>query len=284
MTPENSPPDFELISDIVHDLKAPLIAVRGFLELVMHLGTLNESQANWMNRSFGALDRMEQLIINLLDYARLEAGGEIEPEPVDLREIVDTTISLMEEMAAERKISLVVEGTDDSLIVDADATLISQVINNLLANAIKYNRDDGQVVIKMMRQGPLAQVAVKDTGVGIQPGEHHRIFDRFYRAHIDRGDEAPIQRGSGLGLAIARTVIERHGGDIWVNSVPGKGSTFTFTLPINGPDAGRSQAPRNERHYAQAPGQTAIEPRDAVDDDTQEASDYIENESHKDTP
>jgi signal transduction histidine kinase len=160
---------------------------------------------------------------------------------------------------------------------------MGQVVNNLLANAISYNRENGQVVIKVIRQGPMVRVDVTDTGIGIEPDEHNRIFDRFYRAHIDRGDSGPIQRGSGLGLAIARTVIERHGGDIWVTSTPGEGSTFTFTLPINVPGGGHDD-PRVDRRYDQSPGQSAIEAADAVDDDSQEASDYIENESRRDTP
>ena len=284
MTSEHSQPDIELMSDIVHELKAPLIAVRGFLELVSHLGPLNDSQTTWVNRSYGALDRMEKLITNLLDFARLEAGGELELEDVDLLPMIREAITLLEETAAERNISLRLEQTTESLVVNGDSTLLSQVIYNLLVNAIKYNNDGGKVIIKTRHQGPLARVDVKDTGVGVKEDELERIFERFYRAHVDRAGDKPIQRGTGLGLAIARTVIERHGGDIWATSDLGKGSTFTFTLPINGPPHRPTELSSNYRRYERSTAQAAIEPEDAVDDDAQESADAIESESRKDTP
>jgi len=271
----------DLISVVAHDLKSPLGAVRGFLDLVENLGDLNDEQTRYMGRAMMALDRMEGLIGTMLKFAEVGSVQELNITDIDLRELVDETMLLLSDVASTRQIILEVTSTPGQSTVPADADLMRQVIQNLLANAIKYNKDGGKVNVKITRQGPVMRVDVTDTGIGIAKDHLPKIFDQFYRG--EHSKEHADKRGSGLGLAIVQAIIKMHDGDIWVDSTLGEGSTFSFTLPMH-----RNENPgKNEpyRRFGLFPSERASEESDAVDDASQESHDHSsDSESREDAP
>jgi signal transduction histidine kinase len=174
-----------------------------------------------------AASGMDFLISDLLDVARIESGTfPIEPVPVDLPALLEETLDLFEQQARRREITLVGEGLPGIGAVIADRNRLGQVLSNLLSNAIKFTPDHGRVVLRARRIDGEVQVSVEDTGPGIAADSLPHVFDRFWRA--DRRSRS----GTGLGLPIAKSIVEAHGGRIWVESTPGRGSTFHFTLPL----------------------------------------------------
>jgi len=219
--------DTDLISIVVHDLKSPVSAARGFIDLVEQTGELNENQQHFMSRAHVALNRMEQMIASILDFVHLETGVELELEAVNLEEVIKDALDLLTDVAKQRNITLHV--STKKIICEGDKRLLGHVINNLLTNAIKYNKDDGEIWLNVKKEDDAVVVSVRDTGVGIPTDRQARIFERFYRAHKEKLDV----EGTGLGLTITQSIIERHGGRIWFESVSDEGTTFTFSLPLN---------------------------------------------------
>lgn len=226
----------DLISIVAHDLKTPISAVKGFIELVQQAGPLNEQQTHFSERALSSLQRMENLVVDLLEYTRLNAESQFDLMEFDLRTVILESLEMLEEVATRRQITIKPEISTDPIVVLADMRLLTQVINNLISNAIKYNRDGGLVTVKINRNPDGVRVDVEDTGVGIPQDDLQRVFDRFYRVKGNSGG-GRIE-GSGLGLAIASTIIEKHKGRIWVESAEGKGSTFSFVLPWAGQAGG----------------------------------------------
>ena len=280
MTSRKEDYETELISVVAHDLKSPIGATRGFIELVENLGELNDQQQHFIERAMKALDRMEQLISTMLKFAEVESGLELSIDEVDLRLLIDEAVEMLTDIAAQRGITLTVTSVAGKSSVPCDSSLMSQVIHNLLANAIKYNTDNGQVNVRVTYQGPVMRVDVSDTGIGIPLEAQPKIFDRFYRAHRSRES---LTRGSGLGLAISRAIVKMHDGDIWVDSTPDKGSTFSFTLPMH-PGNAAKQSTEMKRQFRLFPSEQASEESDAVDDASQESSEYSDTESRRDAP
>lgn len=268
----------DLISIVVHDLKSPVSAARGFLELIQVTGTLNERQEHYLGRAMIALTRMETLIASLLDFARLEAGVALEITHVDLFALIDDALELFVDVASQRNIVIHVQASPQTtLSVPADERLLAHVFSNLLSNAIKYNRDGGQVWVRIIDQHSVVRVDVQDNGIGILPEDQPYVFDRFYRSRAKRG--AAKVDGTGLGLAICQMVVHLHGGNIWVESTPGEGSTFSFTLPLHRQIEQRSRQRLQTAH----PG-GAGESLDGLDDDRQELFDEPDSESGQDAP
>jgi signal transduction histidine kinase len=225
--------DFEqnLISIVAHDLKTPIAAVRGFIELLQQVGPLNVTQERYAERALGGLQRMEVLIANLLDMARMEKDLRLTLTRCDLKAIIDDALELIQGLADQRHISIELEIDEQARYITADSRWMAQVINNLLGNAVKYNRENGSIQIKVYTQPDGIRVDVRDTGLGISPDDLERIFKPFVRARSG-GDRV---EGTGLGLSIVDAVVRRHGGRIWVESVLKSGSTFSFTLPAQPP-------------------------------------------------
>jgi len=272
----------DLISVVAHDLRSPISAMRGFLDLVENLGELNDQQGRYIERAFMALNRMEGLISTMLKFAEVGTLQDLNITDVDLRLLVDDTVLMLTDIAAARQITLHVTSTAGKSTVPADADLIAQVIQNLLGNAIKYNKDGGEVSVKITRQGPVMRVDVRDTGIGISEEDLPNIFDEFFRVSRGRNEDASV-RGSGLGLAIVKVIIDMHDGDIWVDSTLGEGSTFSFTLPMHRDDDSTATEPR--RRFGLFPSEQASEASDAVDDSSQESHDRTsDSESREDSP
>jgi two-component system, OmpR family, phosphate regulon sensor histidine kinase PhoR len=263
----------ELISVVAHDLKIPVSAAKGFVELLSHLGPLNDQQRYYAQRTMDALLRMQGLINDLLGFAQLEAGVELKPHPVDLRVIVDRALEFLVETAAAQKITVEVDFSVDEFMVAGDARWLGHAVENLISNAIKYNREGGEVYITARLRHEGAQVDIIDTGQGIDVQDLPHIFDRFYRARQD-GDTRVS--GSGLGLAIVRMIIELHDGRIWVESERGQGSKFSFTLPLAVQQNGTGSA---STLTAVPDSGSPSEMSDGVDDATQEPSEDFDTDS-----
>jgi signal transduction histidine kinase len=216
------------VREAAHELKTPIAAVRGFLELVHQAGQLNELQLRYLDRAFGGLQRMEMLIASILETNVSNSVLSMQSEPVDLLRLVDDAVELIQGIAHSREIEIELDIPDDARYIEADSRLLGQVLNNLLSNAVKYNHDQGAVRVQAMLLEDAIQISVQDNGIGIPAEDYDRIFEPFVRAHAPDGIE-----GSGLGLSIVATIVKQHGGRIWVESAPGEGSSFFFTLPAS---------------------------------------------------
>jgi PAS domain S-box-containing protein len=210
-----------------HDLKTPIISIRGFVSRLIRIygDKLDSTAMDYLNRIEASARRMDTLVS---DLRSLLASGRIayEFELTPSHEIVESVISILGPSLEERHIELVLH--DELPLIYCDPEKIHQVFENLVGNAVKYMGDAPNPRIEIIHagKGSFHQFAVKDNGIGIDPADQERIFQKFERLNTIKGEE-----GTGLGLAIVKRVIERHGGEIWVESEPGKGSTFYFTLP-----------------------------------------------------
>ncbi len=274
--------DSELISIVAHDLKTPIVATRGFIELVEYSGELNERQQYYIQRAYAALHRMEQLIVGILDFARIASGGAtLDLGLVDIRQLIVESYEFLNDIAQQQQVTLHLElGEDTPVEVPADKNLLRHLINNLISNAIKYNRKEGHVWVTLQAGPQAVRVDVRDTGIGIDKKDQSRIFDQFERVVKQTQDGEKIE-GTGLGLAICQAVVQMHGGKIWVESTPNQGSTFSFILPIQvSPSEHLNSVKR--RGFAMFDKIHSGEVSDDVDDDLQERPENPDRESRMD--
>jgi two-component system sensor histidine kinase ResE len=210
-----------------HDMKNPLMTSEGLLSRLVlgKAGALTQKQQKYIKTAFSELGKVAQLVAAFSEFSKLEAR---EHKPVfaqvDLEREIRRNIERVTSEAEKKQITISLEPTETAIEhVNADAAMINRVIRNLFDNAIKHTDSGGVVTVKIIDRDSQIHVSVKDTGSGIPEDHLPFIFDAFYRA-----ERSSI--GSGLGLAIARTVIDLHGGEIWVHSPPLQGSTFMFSL------------------------------------------------------
>jgi len=220
----------EFLSTVSHELKTPLTTIKGFVSVILsgEVGPLNEQQMNFLTVVDKSVNRLTHLISDLLDLSRLNGKVEMEFTVVSLGELVRNSVSNMLIKAKEKNVSI--SSTVDKVLppVYADIRWISQVLDNLLINAIKYSGPGAKVSVSGHDKGEVVVICVADNGPGI-PGEEQKcIFDRFYRGKAS-ARQVP---GTGLGLAISKSVVEKHGGRIWIESKFGTGSKFLFALPV----------------------------------------------------
>jgi signal transduction histidine kinase len=216
------------VTAFTHDLRTPLATAKGYVELVRMDGPVTTRQEEDLVGITRAANLMKTLIDDLLELSKLEQLEELTREKIQLDEAIQTSIKTMNPFAKSRKIKLVLDDTDDKLIIEGNSVLLSRAVGNLLDNAIKYTPEGGEVHIKLGQNNGHALVSVIDNGPGIRATDLPRVFEKFYRARPEL-DDMP---GSGLGLAIVKIIIEHHGGQVWVESQPDIGSTFTMALPI----------------------------------------------------
>jgi signal transduction histidine kinase len=233
-TSNSASPEPQALREAAHELKTPIAAIRGFLELVQQAGELNELQVRYLDRAFGGLQRMEMLIASILETDVSKTNVMLQSGPTDLLRLVDDAVELIQGIAHSREIEIELDIPDDARYIEADSRLLGQVMNNLLSNAVKYNHDQGAVRVQTVHLPNAVQVSVQDNGIGIPTEDYDRIFEPFVRAGAPDGIE-----GSGLGLSIVATIIRQHGGRIWVESTPGEGSSFIFTLPTSQAEGAR---------------------------------------------
>ncbi|MBA2326830.1 MAG: hypothetical protein H0V95_09335, partial [Actinobacteria bacterium] len=222
----------EFLSMVSHELRTPLTSVKGFVDTVLlHWDRFPEEQRReLLDRASGRADELTRLISQLLDFASIEADRvDVDLRALDVRELVDVVIGDVAPVVADHRIE--VEVTEE-LVMTADADAFSHVLVNLLTNAVKFSPDDSTIRVQARAERHEVVVSVADQGTGISVEDQRRIFDRFYQSDASEGDGNGSRRGTGIGLAIAQRFTEVQGGRIWVESAPGQGSTFFFTLPV----------------------------------------------------
>jgi signal transduction histidine kinase len=220
---------FEFIRVLGHELKAPLNAVAGYLDILQNhqLGADLAAYDELIARSLTRMDGMRKLIADLLDLTQIESGEKNrELTQVDLATAAASAIEVVAAQAAQRSVKVELRSAGP-LVISADAREIEIIFNNLLTNAIKYNREGGRVEVGLRRDGKQAVVAVTDTGIGLSEEERNRLFGEFVRI---RNEKTQSILGSGLGLSIVKKLALLYGGDVQVESQPDAGSTFTVTL------------------------------------------------------
>ena len=217
-----------------HELKTPLTSAREFVSIVMDglAGPLTREQTEYLSIAQESCDHLRVCIDDLIDATRLETGKlALELKPAAFGPLLHRTLTTFRTRAAEKNVALVAEIPADLPDIPIDEVRITQVVTNLLNNAIKYTPSGGTITVKA-GDAPdcvdLIEVSISDTGCGIKPEDQERIFDRLYQ--VKAGD-ATTEQGVGLGLYLSRELIQLHGGSIRVASEPGKGSTFSFLLP-----------------------------------------------------
>ncbi len=219
------------LSTMSHELRTPLNAILGFSELLCdeRYGSLNERQRRYIEHIHTGGRHLLQLINEILDLSKIEAGRfELAIESVQTSTALGEVLSAMRPLA-DRKSQTLSQRTEPSLYVRADATRLRQVLMNLVGNGIKFTPEGGHVELVARRRDNRVQIEVRDTGPGIPFEEQERIFEAFYR--LQKSGEAT--EGTGLGLAITQRIVELHGGQLALDSQPGQGSCFYFSLPID---------------------------------------------------
>jgi signal transduction histidine kinase len=222
----------EFLASMSHELRTPLNGILGASELLDQglFGALNPKQQEYVQDIHQSGNHLLRLIDDVLDLSRIEAGQILlETEPLDVTHFIDSCASLVRGLTSARSIELVLLPPDEPLTVEADERRLIQVGCNLLSNALKYTPEGGRVMFKASRSEDEAVFVVDDRGPGIAPEFQDRIFEQFYRVSTDR-------EGTGLGLPLARRLIELQGGRIWVESRPGEGSRFYFSVPLSSSD------------------------------------------------
>ncbi len=220
----------DFIAELVHELRTPLAALKASTMLLMRPTLPEDRRREVISTMERETDRLIRMTTEFLDLARLESGRtRLEITPFDLRELIDEAVTVVYQQAQERAITINVDAT--STEIEGDRGKLKQVLLNLLTNAIKYNREHGAIDIALQVAQEKAQeivaVSVHDTGRGISKEDQAHIFERFYRV----ADTEGFTQGTGLGLIIAKRIVEAHGGNMWLESEPGVGTTFTFSLP-----------------------------------------------------
>jgi PAS domain S-box-containing protein len=221
----------EFLSNMSHELRSPLHTVIGFADLLAEEsdGTLNEKQRRFLSHIRKDSVHLLDLINDVLDLSKIEAGRlELRYETFRIDAVIEDALSSVRPRASAKSLEI---GTDVYLgdPVFADRVRCKQILHNLLTNAIKFTPEGGQVRVQAARNGCFAQISVLDTGIGIPEDQHQAVFDKFHQVRV--GIQGGIE-GSGLGLAICKGLVEQHDGKIWLTSESGKGSCFTFTIPL----------------------------------------------------
>ena len=218
----------EFVSTVSHDLRAPLTLMRGYATMLSMVGAMNEQQKDFVRKIHESVEQMTQLVDNLLDLGRIEAGVGLNLEAVNVGSVIQDVSGAYQAQAANKRISLAAEVAGGMRPIEADLTLLRQAVANMVDNAIKYTQAGGRVTLRARQHDGRQIISVEDTGVGIAPTDQARLFEKFYRA---RRSETLREKGSGLGLAIVKSVAEQHGGRVTVESRLGVGSTFTLDMP-----------------------------------------------------
>jgi signal transduction histidine kinase len=222
----------EFVSIVSHDLRTPLAAIGGFVENLLDgiAGPLTDKQRRYLDRIKSNVNRLVRMINDLLDLSRIEAGtARLDVTIFPIADLADSLIDNLQGLAREKDLTLRAMTLDKELLVTGDPDKLAQVLTNLIQNACKFTKAGGDVRLEIMPgEAGYAQICVADSGCGIPPEEAAHVFDKFYRGSSSAGEA----RGVGLGLAIAKHFVELHRGRIWVDSSPGKGSRFCFTIPL----------------------------------------------------
>ena len=223
----------EFLANMSHELRTPLNAVIGFSEVLLQrmFGALNEKQDEYLKDIYASGQHLLSLINDILDLSKIEAGRmELTPASFHLPSALENAVALVRERAARHGIALHLDLDPGLGELMGDERKVKQVLLNLLSNAVKFTPEGGRITVKAGRTDGAVEIAVSDTGIGIAPEDQAAIFEEFRQVGTD---DARKLEGTGLGLTLAKKFVELHDGRMWVESELGRGSTFTFTLPVS---------------------------------------------------
>jgi signal transduction histidine kinase len=216
-----------------HELRTPLNAIIGFSEVLLDrmFGELNDKQDDYLKDIHSSGRHLLTLINDILDLSKVEAGRmELEPATFDLPSAIGNAMTLVRERAQRHGIALGIAVDPGLGEIVADERKLKQILLNLLSNAVKFTPDGGRIDVTARREAGVVVISVRDTGIGIAPQDQETVFEAFRQVGRHYTNK---QEGTGLGLTLTRKFVELHGGRIWLESIPGQGSTFTFTLPAS---------------------------------------------------
>jgi len=235
----------EFVAIVSHELRTPMTSIKGYVDILLMgaAGALNEQQEGYLQIVKDNAERLNILVNDLLDVSRIEAGKvELSIHPLEIRSIVEEVVSdlIRESEEAGKPMSINIDLAGDIPRVPGDEERVRQILNNLVSNAYLYTPAEGQISIRGEVQNDCIQLSVQDNGIGILPQDQNRVFERFYRG------ENPLvlaSSGTGLGLSIVQQLIAMHHGRLWFESsgIPGEGSAFFFTLPLQQPEETRER-------------------------------------------
>lgn len=263
----------QIVAEVAHELKTPITSAAGFIDLVVNCGDpITERQERFVNKALHSLAVMEELVLQLLDMAWAHDDGAIEPQLCDMCVVIDRAVGRISDLADQHQVRIYTDFDPDVGQIQSNERVLEQVLLNLLSNAVKYNDPNGEIWVRATALAESVEVSVRDNGRGISAEALPRVFDRFFRETNDRRIE-----GTGLGLAIVKSLIEKHGGHIWVDSEENSGATFTFVLPrvlrqIEGKVTAREGAtmPAEPAESRDDRRETSQEQLDPLDDNLQE--------------
>jgi signal transduction histidine kinase len=223
----------EFLANMSHELRTPLNAVIGFSEVLLQrmFGALNDKQDEYLKDIYASGQHLLSLINDILDLSKIEAGRmELAPAPFHLPTALENAVTLVKERAGRHGIVLQVNIDPQLGEFVGDERKVKQVLLNLLSNAVKFTPEGGRISLKAGRRDGAVAISVTDTGIGIAPEDQAAIFEEFRQVGTD---DARKLEGTGLGLTLAKKFVELHDGRMWVESELGRGSSFTFTLPVS---------------------------------------------------
>lgn len=221
------------ISMVSHELRTPLNSINGFLEIVLEspVGPLNERQREFLNYAHVSTQQLTTLVEDILFISKADSGQfTLRLARMRVPKVVESAVQAVQSVAEKSQVTIITEIGPRLPVIHADELRIQQVLTNLLGNAIKFSPQEGAVRLRVDMTETAIQFVVSDQGKGIAPEDHARIFDRFYQSDANVRTRAG---GYGLGLSIAKLIVEQHHGRIWVESEPGAGATFYFSLPLD---------------------------------------------------
>lgn len=220
----------DFLSNMSHELRSPLHTIIGFTELLQEsAGDWNENQKRFIRYIHTDALHLLELINDVLDLSKIEAGRlDLRQETFAVQGLLAEAVSSIRPRAVAKSVEVVFEA-GPAIAVFADRMRLKQILHNLLSNAVKFTPEGGRVRVEVLAQDDVVEISVVDTGVGIAEDQQDAVFDKFYQV---QAATKGCPEGTGLGLAITRGLVERHGGTIWLTSEPGRGSRFTFTVPL----------------------------------------------------
>ena len=223
----------EFLSNMSHELRTPLNAIIGFSEVLLErmFGEMNEKQEDYLKDIHSSGQHLLSLINDILDLAKVEAGRlELNRATFDLPAAIDNALTLVRERAMRQNLALATKIDPQLGKLNADERKLKQILLNLLSNAVKFTPEGGRITVGARLLGDMVEIAVSDTGIGIAPEDQAAVFEEFKQVGTDYTHKA---EGTGLGLALTLRLVKLQGGTMRLESEPGKGSTFAFTLPLN---------------------------------------------------
>jgi two-component system phosphate regulon sensor histidine kinase PhoR len=219
----------DFVATVSHDLRSPLTAILGYVELIERVGTINDTQKEYIHRIHTSVHNITSLVDDLLNLGRIEAGFDTRKETVHLDHLIRFAVESIRKQAEDKNHQLVLELPESFPPFQANPVQIRQMVDNLLDNAIKYTLPGGVITLRLSTAQKQVILQIQDNGIGIPSVDIPYIFDRFYRASNASADIS----GTGLGLAIVKSIVESHNGRIWVESTVGHGATFTVVLQLS---------------------------------------------------